>query len=200
MRVASQPKLSSRVLDRSRSGSRDHSRVTRMEEPLTRHVRRSTRTVVSDFYSWWSLVAGVVGLIVCLTLSLSAWMPSARDAISVAAFANATTVGFVGAAILAYKGIELDGSPQRKFSTNFVLHALPAFVATALHIAHPIRARKRQKLFAAAGLIGLQGIYMGVASAQHGTAFDKIEGLYLTPPAVLCCTVLLVEIAIIAYL
>ena len=165
-----------------------------------RHVKPSTRTVVSDFYSWWSLVAGIVCLIVCIALSLSASMPSVRDVLSVAAFANATTVGIVGAAILAYKGKELDGSAQRKFSTNFVLHALPAFVATALHIARPIHARKNQKLLAAAGLIGLQGIYMGVASSSRDTAFDKIEGLYLAPPAVLCSTVLLVEIMIIATL
>lgn len=163
-------------------------------------VHAATRTAVSDFYSLWSLVVGTGCLVLCVALAVQEKMAAVRRVVSAAAFANATTVGFLGAAILAFKGMEIDGSVRRKLSTNFVLHALPAFAATALYVMRPIRLCRREKLLAAGCLIGLQALYAAVPCSQRYTAFEKIERLYHAPPAVVCCAALVTEVMIIAAL
>ena len=151
-----------------------------------------------DYYSTWSVVFSLILLIIGIMTRHSSKNDFVTRSCLSSLFVNATTVGIMGAFVLAFGSIE--GTERLKHRSNFMLHALPAFLATLLFLNAPMRLKYRDLVITIFTLVVFQCIYFVVPSSGGKLAFDKIEALYSCPPTMYISTFLFVQFLLISML
>ena len=151
-----------------------------------------------DYYTYWSAVYFVAALVVALVARRLTKNDVLSRACVIAACTNATVVGFLGAGVLAYGNIE--ATDQQKHRSNLFLHALPAFVSTALLARSASEVSREVVLSAIAMLFLVQLTYLLVPCGDGAMAFCKIGRVYGVEPTRLVAAFIVLQFAVLTLL
>ena len=143
-----------------------------------------------DYFTYWSLVVNVVFAVVFTYLSLvkSEFSVSVRNVLAAGVVSNASAVGLMGAAVIAYGNVR--GSEGELLKSNLFLHALPAalclpFVAGWQRV---VSRRPSPKEVAAAGmsLLLLDVAYLLSPDKTGKVGLSKVRNVYGTEHYLFC--------------
>ena len=132
-----------------------------------------------DYYSYWSFALFVSSLVIYIVaMKLS---PKLLSVVLGTMLTNSLAVGIVGAGILAY-GIKNGSDTSKLLLSNFVLHAIPAFLTTALYVHTPLKIPRRSVIICICILSVIQILYLSIKSSCGSVGITKIENVYCDRP------------------
>lgn len=157
-----------------------------------------------DYFTYWSLVVNVIFAVVFVSLSFvkGKVSESVRNVLSAGVVSNASAVGLMGAAVIAYGNVR--GSEEEILKSNFFLHSLPAalclpFVAGWKRV---VSRRPSPKEVATAGvsLLLLDAAYLLFPDKSGRRGLSKVRNVYGTDPLPFCVGGLIAQAAFAASL